>query len=244
LRVDDLVVPHPFNTQKNIVNRVSFSVRAGEILGIVGLVGAGRSEIVNAVSGAIKSTEGAVFLKGKPVAIQNPRKAVSLGIVLLSEDRKLNGLVPTMNIMENISLASIDQISDYIFLRKKKEQTLVRRYIESLSVKMRGERDNVMSLSGGNQQKVVVAKWLATKPTVLLLDEPTRGIDVGAKVQIYEIMVELAKSGMAIVMISSELPEMVGMCDRFVVIAEGEKKAELSRTEADEEKLLKIAAGA
>ena len=124
LRVEDLVVPHPFSTQKNIVNRVSFCVRAGEILGIVGLVGAGRSEIVNAVSGAIKSKEGAVFIKGKPVVIRNPHKAIDLGIALLSEDRKLNGLVHTMSIMENISLASIDQISDYIFYEKKRSRLL------------------------------------------------------------------------------------------------------------------------
>jgi ABC-type sugar transport system ATPase subunit len=210
----------------------------------VGLVGAGRSEIVNAINGVIKKTSGQVYLKGRPVTVRGPRDAIKKGIVLLSEDRKLNGYVPTMSVAENISLASIGQITSRGILDKKKEKELAATHAGNLSIKMRSIQDNIMSLSGGNQQKVVLSKWLVTKPAVLLLDEPTRGIDVGAKSQIYEIMTGLARQGLAIIMISSELPEVVGMCDRFVVITEGEKKAEYRRGEADEEKLLKTAAGA
>ncbi len=242
LRIEDLVVPHPFNPGKNVVDHISFSVKKGEILGLVGLVGSGRSETVNAIVGALKANK-RLFLEGKPITIKRPRDAIKKGIVLLSEDRKVNGYVPTLDIAGNISLASIDKISSKGLLQRPKEKDYAIQFINELSIKVRNERDNVLNLSGGNQQKVVFAKWLMTRPRVLLLDEPTRGIDVGAKSQIYQIMTTLAKQGIAIVMISSELPEMVGMCDRFIVLSEGIKKAEINRDEADEEKFLRIATG-
>ncbi|OPZ66996.1 MAG: Xylose import ATP-binding protein XylG [Firmicutes bacterium ADurb.Bin467] len=243
LRVEELTVAHPYSTGKNIVDHVSFSVRRGEILGIVGLVGAGRSELVSGIVGAIPIAGGRVFVDGKPVSLKNPRRAIRRGVALLSEDRKVNGYVPTMDIAQNVSLASIEQIADRSILRPKRERDFARKWIGELSIRARSEKDNIMSLSGGNQQKVVLAKWLMTRPGVLLLDEPTRGIDVGAKAQIYEIMTALARQGMAIVMISSELPELVGMCDRFIVLSEGRRMAEFQRGEADEEKFLKVAAG-
>jgi len=244
LRVENLVVPHLYSSGKNIVNGVSFSVRKGEILGIVGLVGAGRSEIVNAVTGAIKPKSGSIYLNGQRVHIRNPKRSIAKGMILLSEDRKRNGYVHTMSVAENISLASIGQISNRSILNIRKERKAAQEHIERLRIRVRNERDNIMSLSGGNQQKVVFAKWLMTKPKVLLLDEPTRGIDVGAKTQIYEIMTDLARAGMAIVMISSEMPEMIGMCDRFIVLADGEVKAEFGREEADEDVFMKLATGA
>ncbi len=241
LRVENLVVPHPFNIGKNVVDNISFHVRKGEILGLVGLVGSGRSETVSAVVGALKAASKDVYLEGRKVQIRNPRDAIKKGIVLLSEDRKVNGYVPTLDIAGNISLASINKISNRYIMQKEKEKEFALQYIRQLSIKVRDERDNVLNLSGGNQQKVVLAKWLMTEPRVLLLDEPTRGIDVGAKSQIYQIMSDLAKQGIAIVMISSELPELVGMCDRFIVLSEGRQKAELGREDADEEKFLRIA---
>lgn len=240
LRIENLVVPHPFNSGKNIVDNVSFNLHKGEILGLVGLVGSGRSETVNAIVGAVKAASKDIYLEGKKVQIRNPRDAIKKGIVLLSEDRKINGYVPTLDIAGNISLASIKKISRRYILQKKKEKEYALKYIQNLSIKVRNELDDVLNLSGGNQQKVVLAKWLMTEPRVLLLDEPTRGIDVGAKSQIYQIMSDLAKQGMAIVMISSELPELVGMCDRFIVLSEGRQKAELGREDADEEKFLRI----
>jgi len=243
LRVENIVVPHPFNSGKNIVDHVSFSVRKGEILGLVGLVGSGRSETVNAIVGALGATSKELYMDGKHVTVRNPREAIRKGIVLLSEDRKVNGYVPTLDIAGNISLASLKKVSNKSLLQRKKEDNYAREFINSLSIKVRNEHDNVLNLSGGNQQKVVMAKWLMTQPRVLLLDEPTRGVDVGAKNQIYHIMTNLAKQGIAIVMISSELPELVGMCDRFIVLSEGKQKAELKRGEADEEAFLRIAAG-
>lgn len=243
LRVENLVIRHPYSSGKNIVDDVSFEVKKGEILGIVGLVGSGRSEIVNGVIGSIKAKKVKLCIDGKPVSIKSPRHAVKNGVVLLSEDRKINGYIPSMDIQKNISLASIGQVSKKGLMIPGTEKKIALEFIKKLSIKVRNEQDNIMNLSGGNQQKVVLAKWLMTKPKVLLLDEPTRGIDVGAKAQIYEIMVQLASQGIAIVMISSELPELVGMCDRFIVISEGKLKAEFKRHEVDEEKLLKIATG-
>jgi ABC-type sugar transport system ATPase subunit len=244
LRVEDLTVSHPYNRRKNIVNGVSFNVRKGEILGIVGLVGAGRSEIANAVTGSIKPKKGRIYLDGKQLRIRSPKQSINKGMILLSEDRKLNGYVHTMSVAENISLASIKQITDGFVLNIGRERKNAQEYVKKLDIRVRSELDNIMSLSGGNQQKVVLAKWLTTTPKVLFLDEPTRGIDVGAKTQIYEIMNDLAASGMAVVMISSEMPELIGMCDRYIVLAEGEIKAELGRKEADEELFMKYATGA
>jgi len=240
-RVEGLTVPHPNTTEKNIVESISFSVRAGEILGIVGLVGSGRSETVNAIFGAIKKKSGATYMENREVRITHPRKAIRYGLALLTEDRKRNGTIADMDIAGNTTLASLKQISSGILLRRSQERQKALDYTEKLDIRMQSERDNIQSLSGGNQQKVVVSKWLMTHPKVMFLDEPTRGIDVGAKAQIYGLMCDLAEQGMAIVMISSELPEVVGMCDRFIVLADSKIKAEYFRGEVDEEKLLSSA---
>ena len=237
-RVEGLSVAHPHAANKLIVEDLSFSVRAGEIVGLVGLVGAGRSETVNAIFGAIEKRSGSVFLRGRKVRIKSPTKAIKNGIALLTEDRKRDGFIAAMSVAENCTLASLRQVSRRQLINRRTEKAKAAEYIEKIRIKVSSEKANIMSLSGGNQQKVVLAKWLMTNPQLLLLDEPTRGIDVGAKTQIYEIMCDLAEQGKAIVVISSELPELVGMCDRFIVIGGGRVRAEFRRGEADEEKLL------
>ena len=215
-------------------------MRKGEILGLVGLVGSGRSETVNAIMGNMACTYDEMLLEGEAIRIREPGDAIRLGIAMLSEDRKINGFVPTLDVAQNISLARLDKVSQNGLMKKDVENQYGRQFIEELSIKVRDEHDNVNNLSGGNQQKVVLSKWLMAEPKVLLLDEPTRGIDVGAKAQIYQIMTDLAKKGMAIVVISSEFPELVGMCDRFLLLSDGKIQAELNREEADEELFLRI----
>ena len=243
LSVKNLRVRHPYNRKKFIVDGVSLSVRRGEILGLVGLVGAGRSETINAIFGSIEGSYDEMRLCGKPVRISGPQDAIRKGLALLSEDRKVDGFVPTLNIARNISLTRLDKVSDGGILKQERERSFALEYMQALSIRASNERAMVTSLSGGNQQKVVLAKCLMSEPKVLLLDEPTRGIDVGAKAQIYRIMTELVQKGMSIIMISSEFPELVGMCDRFLLLADGKVRAELSRAEADEETFLRVCSG-
>lgn len=244
LSLKNLKIRHPHNPKKNLVEGVNLQVRKGEILGLVGLVGAGRSEIFNSIMG---NMDGASYdelkVNGNRVKIKNPGDAIKAGIAMLSEDRKVNGFVPTLDVAENISLARLDKVSKNGILKYDTENQFGRDYIKELSIKVRDEHDNVANLSGGNQQKVVLSKWLMAEPDILLLDEPTRGIDVGAKAQIYQIMTDLAKQGMAIIMISSEFPELVGMCDRFLLLADGKIQAELNREQADEEVFLRVCSG-
>lgn len=241
--VKNLRVKHPYNKKKYIVDGIDVSVRKGEILGLVGLVGSGRSETVNAIFGSIDGAYDEMRIYGKPVRIRDPKDAISKGLALLSEDRKVNGFVPTLNIARNITLPRLDKVSRRGILYREAERKYGLKYMVSLNIKANSERDMVTSLSGGNQQKVVLAKWLMADPMVLLLDEPTRGIDVGAKAQIYQIMTELVRQGMAIIMISSELTELVGMCDRYLLLADGKIRAELGRDQADEERFLRICSG-
>ncbi len=244
LSVKNLRVQHPYNKKKYIVDGVDIAVHEGEILGLVGLVGSGRSETVNAIFGAIEGTYDELNIGGKPAKIRDPGDAIQKGLALLSEDRKVNGFVPTLDIAKNISLPRLDKVSKSGILKKDAERKFGETYMEALSIKANSERSMVTGLSGGNQQKVVLSKWLMADPKVLLLDEPTRGIDVGAKTQIYQMMTQLVKQGMAIIMISSELPELVGMCDRYLLLANGKIRAELTREEADEEQFLRICSGA
>jgi len=241
--VKNLRVRHPYNRKKFIVDGVDVSVRKGEILGLVGLVGSGRSETVSAIFGAIDGSYDEMRIEGKSVHIRNPQDAIQKGLALLSEDRKVNGFVPTLSIARNVTLARLDKVFTHGLLNKDAERRYGQEYVRRLSIKSNSERDMVTSLSGGNQQKVVLAKWLMAEPKVLLLDEPTRGIDVGAKTQIYQIMTQLAREGMAIIMISSELTELVGMCDRYLLLADGKIRAELGREAADEETFLRICSG-
>jgi ABC-type sugar transport system ATPase subunit len=228
---------------KNIVDDVSFSVRSGEILGLGGLVGSGRSELVNAIFGSSGCVAGKVFIEGREVRLRSPEDSIRHRMGLLTEDRRATGFVGTMNIRENSSLASFGKIFGPLFIHPPKERELAQSYFRQLNVRAPGIETSILSLSGGNQQKVVLAKWLMTGVRILFLDEPTRGIDVGAKVEIYSIMTELARSGVAIVMISSELPELLAMCDRFVILAKGRSSGEFGCEEISDKLFMKAATG-
>lgn len=228
---------------KNLLENVSFTLHAGEILGLGGLVGAGRSELVNAIFGNDPRVSGNVYIEGKLISEDSPKSAIQQGLGLLTEDRKKSGFVGTMNIRENISLASLQKIKGSVFIRKGKEKKITRQQFDKLNIKAPDIETNIMNLSGGNQQKAVLAKWLMADARVLILDEPTRGIDIGAKVEIYKIMEELVKKGVGIIMISSELPELIAMCDRFIVFYKGKVRGEFDRESISEEKYMQAATG-
>src|SRR5690606_33331984 len=214
------------------VRDISFSLRRGEILGIAGLVGSGRTELALTLFGMTPATSGEILLEGKPVKIDSPRLARDLGIAYVPEDRGLQGLVKPMAIRKNISMATIERLSAGIFIKAAAEAQRALEAVRRFSIRCRDIGQPVGELSGGNQQKVVIAKWLETNPKVLILDEPTRGVDVGAKAEIHTIMGELVKQGVAILMISSELPEVLGMSDRVLVMSDGRVTDEIPRAEA------------
>jgi ABC-type sugar transport system ATPase subunit len=213
-------------TRKGVFEDISLEVRAGEILGLAGLVGAGRSEVVRALVGYDKYDSGEVFLGGERINIRNPRDARSNFISIAPEDRKALGLILCRNIKENITLQNSERFSFAGFIKHRKEQEGCTVIANEMRVKMNSVSDMVVNLSGGNQQKVVLAKCLMSKPKVIILDEPTRGIDIGAKASIYNMMIELAKQGIAIIMISSEMPELIGMSDRILVMSNGKLRGE------------------
>jgi ribose transport system ATP-binding protein len=221
---------------------LDFAVRAGEIVGVAGLLGAGRTELLEALFGAsAEPPRGTIRLEGKPVAFRRPDRAIEAGVALVTEDRKTLGLFNQMTVGENITLAHLDALTARGLISPGAEREAVRRSIADLSIKTAGGRAAITSLSGGNQQKCIVARWLLTDPKLLLLDEPTRGIDVGAKAEIYALIRRLAEQGMAILMTSSELPELLTVCDRILVLCEGRLTAELPRAEATEETIMDAA---
>lgn len=241
LDVKDITVPHPYTAHKNIVEQVSFNGRAGEIVGIAGLVGAGRSELVNALFGKIKKTSGTVWVEGKEVTIKKPIDAIKQGIALVTEDRKADGIVEVLSIRENTTLATLEAIAKGQVLQLKKEAEETKALYDKLNIKAPSIETLVQQLSGGNQQKVVLSKWLMRHPKILILDEPTRGIDVGAKYEIYKIMIDLAKKGVCIIMISSELSELLAMSDRIIVLASGRVGGELVAEGCTQEMVMEIA---
>jgi len=222
---------------------VSFSVHQGEILGVSGLMGAGRTEIMETIFGSRKKTNGEIWIDRKQVNIRNPYDAIQLGIGFITEDRKDEGLVLDLSVRENISLTNLKRISSQSVISKTKETELVSEMIKKLRVKTSGSEQSVKSLSGGNQQKVVIGKWLGIDPKILILDEPTGGVDVGAKKEIYQIMNELTERGVAIIMVSSDLPEILGMSDRILVVHEGKATAILDRKDANQEIIMQAATG-
>jgi D-xylose transport system ATP-binding protein len=244
LKVENFTVPHPYNSKKNIVENLSFELKGSEILGIAGLVGSGRSELVNAIFGSIKRLEGNIWVDEKKVDIKSPADAIKYGIALITEDRKKNGLIEILNIEHNSTLATLKEISKSGVINSRVEQRNAKDYFNKLNIKAPGIDTIVQTLSGGNQQKVVLSKWLLTNPKILLMDEPTRGIDVGAKYEIYKIMTELVKKGMSIIMISSEMPELMAMSDRFIVLANGRIKGEFKAGETTHENIMRLATGA
>jgi ABC-type sugar transport system ATPase subunit len=221
---------------------VSFSIRTGEILGLAGLVGAGRTEIVEALFGLDPNATGKVTIKGKPVPLRGPIQAMRSGLGLVPEDRKHHGLVLSMNARENISLPTLDECSTLGLVRPKLERTLAQRFFDRLRVKAPSLETPALGLSGGNQQKLVIAKWLAARADIMLIDEPTRGVDVGAKAEIHRLVKNLAETGKAVVLVSSDLPELLALATRIVVMREGRFAGELSANPG-EEPVMRLMAG-
>lgn len=245
MEVKDWTVYDSELTDRVALDNINFHVRAGEILGLAGLMGAGRTELMLSMLGVWgKKSSGEVRLFGKPVSTSSPSAVIGAGINYLSEDRKGSGLVLIQNVKNNMALPSLySRLKPPGLIDQDAELTVVDQMIQSLKIKTPSVEQLVQNLSGGNQQKVALGKWLLTKPKVIILDEPTRGIDVGAKYEIYTIMHSLAEEGIAIVMISSELPEILGMSDRIMVMHEGKLTGELSRADATQEKIISYATG-
>ncbi len=223
------------------VSGIDIEVRAGEVVGIAGLVGAGRSELMKTIAGDFPITEGRISISGKQVAIKQPSDSIRAGIGFAPEERKAEALLLQRSVRDNAALVVLKSLSRWIFVNSRAEKALAQDYITRLRIRTPSAEQLVGNLSGGNQQKVVLARWLATKPKLLLLDEPTRGIDVGAKSEIYAIIDELAHQGVAVLVVSSELPEVLGISDRIYVMAEGRISGELPRAAATEERILALA---
>jgi rhamnose transport system ATP-binding protein len=234
---------HTLGCRASGVRDISFEVRAGEIVGLAGLVGAGRTELARILFGLTPADEGEIVWYGKPVKVTSPAQAVELGIAYVPEDRRRHGVILEMPVATNATLAVLNQISSYGWINFHHERSLAADYVKRLQVKTASLATPVGDLSGGNQQKVAISRWLATQPKLLILDEPTQGIDVGAKAEIHRLMGELAGAGMAILMISSELPEILGMSDRIIVMRAGAIAGMLNRAEATQERILSLALG-
>lgn len=220
---------------------ISFTAYKGEILGFSGLVGAGRSEVMRSVFGVDPCDSGQIFVEGKEVNIKKSGDGIKNGIAMVSEDRRSEGIIPIRSIRENISLTFIDQFAKFSFINHKKETEKADRLMARLNVKASSPKQEIRTLSGGNQQKAILAKWLMGDTKILILDEPTRGIDVGSKAEIHKLMCDCAEAGMAVIMISSELPEVIGMSDRVIVMREGKIAGELSRPDVGQEAIMKLA---
>ncbi|PWJ62751.1 MULTISPECIES: sugar ABC transporter ATP-binding protein [unclassified Fibrobacter] len=230
-------------SHEKFFRNVSFNVRAGEVLGVSGLMGAGRTEIMHSIFGNMPITAGKIFIEGKEVSIRNPRQAIAAGIGFITEDRKTEGLLLEKSIAENIDLTNLGIISNKGVLQAEKQASLVKRGIEEFKIRCFGPQHECGNLSGGNQQKVVLAKWIYTNPKILILDEPTRGVDIGAKKEIYNVINEMAAKGVAVIMVSSELPEVLGMSDRIMVVHEGDVTGIINGADADQEKIMTLATG-
>jgi len=230
-------------TSTGVFHDVSFTVRRGEVVGLAGLVGSGRSEVARAVFGVDKPDSGRVLVNGTPLPVADPRAAIAAGLAFVPEDRRQQGVLLELSIERNASLTRLREVSPGGLTRRARERDLADDWARRLRLKFGRLRDPVATLSGGNQQKVVLAKWLATEPDVLIVDEPTRGIDVGTKVEVHALLSSLAEQGLAVLLISSDLPEVLGMADRVLVLHEGRLTAELSKSDATEEAVMYAATG-
>lgn len=236
---DELLRAEQISNDK--VTNVSFQVAAGEVLGFAGLMGAGRTELMRCLVGADGKEQGKIYRRGREVAIRTPRDAVKNAIAFITEDRKLTGIIAGMPIDLNITLASLERFHQHYFINHQKEETCAGQYIQELNVKTPGPNTDIAALSGGNQQKVILARWLATDAEIIIMDEPTRGIDVGAKREIYMLINELTKRGKGVILVSSDLPEILGMSDRIAVMANGRITGILKREEADQVTVMQLA---
>ena len=240
--IKGLCLSHPLRNGHQILNNISFELKSGEVLGIFGLMGAGRTELLETIFGLHpRQASGVIYVDEKPVTIHSPRDAIGAGLALVPEDRKKDGLVLGMNVRENISITTLEHLQQYGVVNRKQETLLARKYIGEMQIKTPSDSIEVKNLSGGNQQKIVIGKWLATKPRILLLDEPSRGIDVNAKKEIHHLIWQMAAEGLATIVVSSELPEIMSVADRILVMADGEITAELSASTASEDAILRAA---
>jgi len=239
----DIILKVENLTKIGVFKNISFDLHKGEILGFFGLVGAGRSEVMQTIFGIDTKTSGEVFINDEKISITNPSDAMNHGLAYLPEDRQIQGAILAMNIRENITLPILDRTSRHIFLDRNSELEITDEYGKNIEIKASGWEQSVEDLSGGNQQKVVLAKWIATKPRILIMDEPTKGIDVATKATVHNFISELAKKGIAIILISSELPEILGMSNNVVVMHEGVITAKFTREEANSKKIIRAAIG-
>ncbi|WP_406676351.1 sugar ABC transporter ATP-binding protein [Moorella sp. ACPs] len=243
-KITDIILEVKNLTHKKKFKNISFKLRKGEILGVAGLMGSGRTELMESIFGLRKLDEGEIYINGKKVEIKSPKDAIKNKIAFLTEDRKRTGLFLEHSVEDNMIVSSLkNYLKGKIIVDHKKIKNICKKYIEQLKIKTPNEQQIVKKLSGGNQQKILIAKWLLTEPDIFILDEPTRGIDVGAKAEIHSLMSTLAQEGKAIIMISSELPEILGMSDRIIVMHEGRITGELSRDEANQDLIMKYATG-
>lgn len=238
---DEVILRCENISDNNLVKGASFELRKGEIIGFSGLVGAGRSELMKCIFGLTDNYTGDIYLEGKKVTIKSPTEAIKNGIALVPEDRKLEGLYHIQSVRFNSSIEVLNDFIKFVHVDKNKEEEITQKYIDMMSTKTPSSSQLVGKLSGGNQQKIMIGRWLATAPKILILDEPTRGVDVGAKSEIYAIMNKLAKEGMSIIMISSELPEIINMSDRVYVMCDGKITGCLGHEEVTQEKIMKLA---
>lgn len=242
LRLHDVCLRHPQKKGENILKNISFQIGKGEIVGLFGLMGAGRTELMETLFGLHpRLASGTIYVAGKKVKLRSVSDAIKAGIALVPEDRKRDGLVLGMDVRSNISLTVLDQMEQAGLINTRQESSLAGKYIDELKIKTASHKQTAGSLSGGNQQKIVLAKWLAKKPKLLLLDEPTRGVDIAAKSEIYKLIVTLAEAGVSIIMVSSELPEILAVSERVLVLSEGTLTAEIPIGEATENSILKAA---
>jgi len=243
-KVTEGIVLEVENLTNDLVKNINFSIQKGEILGISGLMGSGRTELAKTIFGSIPYEKGKISVDGIEVSINSPKAALKNGIVYVSEDRKLQGLVLELSVKENMTLSALKQFEGLFFrIDREKEEGLVNEYIHNMTIRTPHMQQVIKNLSGGNQQKVSIAKGLITNPKVLILDEPTRGVDVGAKKEIYNLINQFKTQGLSIILISSELPEILGMCDRIFVMHNGSISGEFDRAQATQEKILKCAVG-
>jgi ribose transport system ATP-binding protein len=228
-------------SREGVLEDVSFSLRAGEVVGVAGIVGAGRTELARAIFGADPGDAGEVWVEGRRMERGDPREAKRRGMGFVTEDRQGQGIVPPLSVAENLGLASLERNTHVGLVNRREQRKQARKMIEDLNIRTPGPEQEIRFLSGGNQQKTVIGKWLLADSKVLIMDEPTRGIDVGAKVEIYELMNELTENGAGILMISSDLPEVLGMSDRILVMSGGRITGELSVEEANGENVMELA---
>lgn len=242
LEVQSLSLPRHGHARKWRLEEISFSLKRGEVLGIAGLMGAGRTELLECLFGASATPpQGTILLQGKPVRFTHPSQAVDAGIAMVSEDRKRVGIFSQMTVRENITLCTLDESTSAGIISSSRERAAATETIQQLGIKTASTESLITNLSGGNQQKCIIGRWLKTRPAVLLLDDPTRGVDVGAKAELYRVIDQLARDGLGVIVTSSELPELITLCDRILVLCEGRLTGELQREEFTEHRIMELA---